>query len=192
MSGPLIDAVLWDADGVLQRTPPGVWNLATTVVAQFPGALTGAPIDEAGIRDAAWQLGLGDRVDDVLAVWWTFDVLEPSLATVARVRSAGTRCYLATNQDAYRAACMREAAPYGEALDGAYYSCDLGAAKPSIAFFDHIVGDLAIPPERLLFIDDQPANVEGARSAGLHAECWTYGEGVPALHEILAKHRVVL
>ena len=38
---------------------------------------------------------------------------------------------------------MRKKAPYGDVLDGAYYSCDIDAAKPSAAFFAHIVTDLA-------------------------------------------------
>ncbi|MBD3940295.1 HAD-IA family hydrolase [Microbacterium sp. NEAU-LLC] len=190
MSHPSIRAVLWDADGVLQDTPSDVWGLATSVVAQFPGALTGAPIDEASIRRAAETMGLGDRADDVLSVWWTFDVLAPSLAAVARVRASGVRCYLATNQDAYRAACMREKAPYDEVFDGAYYSCHVGAAKPAAAFFEHIATDLDLAPEQLLFLDDQPANIDGARGAGLHAECWTHREGIPQLIDILGAHGI--
>jgi len=192
MSRSSVLAVLWDADGVLQHTPSEAWQVATTVVAQFPGALTGAPIDEARIREAARAVGLGDRVEDVLSVWWSFDVLTPSLAIVAGVRAAGTRCYLATNQDAYRAACMRDKTPYDEALDGTYYSCEVGVAKPAAAFFDHIATDLALPPERLLFLDDQPANVDGARSAGLSAERWTHTDGIPALLDMLDRHGVGL
>lgn len=187
-----VRAVLWDADGVLQDTPPGTWDLAVTVVSEFPDALTGAAIDEAGIRAVAAAQGLGDRIDDVLSVWRTFDVLQPTVEVVARVRSAGIPCYLATNQDAYRASCMQELAPYGEVLDGTYYSCDLRAAKPSTAFFAHIAADLGVAPEHLLFIDDQPANVEGARSAGLSAERWKHSDGVERLRALLDEHGIPL
>lgn len=187
-----VHAVLWDADGVLQHTPAHIWDPAVQVVAQFPGALTGAPIDEDRIRTVAHEVGLGDRVEDIVAVWSTFDLVRSSLDVVARVRAAGTPCYLATNQDAFRAACMRETAPYDDVLDGAYYSCDIGAAKPSAAFFEHIVTDLGLAPDRLLFLDDQPTNVAGARAAGLHAEQWTHGDGVGRLHDILADHGLLL
>lgn len=119
-------AVLWDADGVLQHTHASSWDLAVQVVAQIPDALIGAPIDEDRIRAAAHRLGLGDRVDDIVAVWSKFDLRIPSLKVVSLVRAAGTACYLATNQDAYRAARMRQKTPYGEILDGAYFSCDIG------------------------------------------------------------------
>lgn len=187
-----VRAVLWDADGVLQYTPADSWDVAVQVVAQFPGAMTGAPIDEGRIRTVAHELGLGDRVDDIVAVWSTFDPLEPSLEVVASVRAAGTACYLASNQDAYRAACMRKKAQYGDLLDGSYFSCDIGAAKPSAAFFEHIVADLGLAPDQLLFIDDQPGNVAGARSAGLAAECWTHDDGVSGLRDILNTHEIRL
>lgn len=192
MSAASTRAVLWDADGVLQHTPADTWDLALPVVAQFPGAITGAPIDEARIRAVAHELGLGDRVDEVVAVWSTFDVLKPTLDVISAVRAAGTACYLATNQDTYRAVCMRTTAPYNDVLDGAYYSCDLGVAKPSAGFFEHIGADLALRPDQLLFIDDQPVNVAGARSAGLAAECWTHGDGVTKLRDILRAHAVPL
>lgn len=185
-------AVLWDADGVLQHTHASSWDLAVQVVAQIPDALIGAPIDEDRIRAAAHRLGLGDRVDDIAAVWSKFDLRIPSLKVVSLVRAAGTACYLATNQDAYRAACMRQTTPYGEILDGAYFSCDIGVAKPSVAFFEHIVTDLGLAPGQLLFLDDQPKNVAGARSAGLKAERWTHDDGVTRLRDILNAHGIRL
>jgi putative hydrolase of the HAD superfamily len=187
-----IRAVLWDADGVLRDTPAGTWDLAVGVVSQFPGAITGAAIDEDRIRAVADAMGLGGRVDEVLSVWWTFDVLQPTLEIVARVQAAGVSCYLATNQDSYRAACMRDRAPYAEILDGAYYSCDIRSAKPSAEFFEHVASDLALAPEQLLFIDDQPANVAGAHSAGLNAECWAHADGMDRLRALLEAYGIHL
>ena len=187
-----VRAVLWDGDGVLQDTPPGTWDLAVSVVSQFPNAITGSAVDEEGIRAVAAAMGLGDRVDDVLSVWWTFDVVQPALEIVARVRATGVGCYLATNQDAFRAACMRDRAPYDTVLDGGYYSCDIGSAKPSAMFFEHIVSDLGLAPAQLLFIDDQPANVVGARSAGLNAARWTHGDGTDSLRRLLDAHGIPL
>ncbi|QNK52545.1 HAD-IA family hydrolase [Dermacoccus sp. PAMC28757] len=185
-------AILWDADGVLQRIPLDTWDLAVSVVSQIPGALTGAKVDEAAIRTLAHDAGLDDRVRDVLSVWWTFDLIHAALDIVARLRDQGIASYLASNQDSYRAACMRERTLYGQVLDGAYYSCDLGVAKPSTAFFNHIASDLSVPHNELLFIDDHPANVTGARSAGLNAECWTHTDGIGRLLALLAAHEIRL
>ena len=161
-------------------------------MSQFPHAITGGTVDEHGIRAVAAAMGLYGRIDEVLSVWWTYDVLQPVVEIVARVRAGGVPCYLATNQDSYRAACMRDRALYDLILDGAYYSCDIRSAKPSTVFFEHIAADLGLAPEELLFIDDRPGNVAGARSAGLNAECWTHGDGVGRLRMLLDAHGIHL
>jgi len=64
--------------------------------------------------------------------------------------------------------------------------------KPSAAFFKHIVTDLSLAPDQLLFLDDQPKNILGARSAGLNAQQWTHEDGVIRLREILHAHGIPL
>jgi putative hydrolase of the HAD superfamily len=51
-----------------------------------------------------------------------------------------------------------------------YVSYQLGLLKPDVGIFDHVVADLAVEAGRVLFIDDNQANVDGARSAGLRSE----------------------
>lgn len=185
-----VRAVLWDADGVLQATAPGVWDLARAVIGEFPGALTGTPVDEQRINAVIDVLGLGDQRAQIIRVWSAFDPLPDSRGLLASVRSSGTPCYLATNQDAYRASWMRRKAAYDDLLDGSYYSCDLGVAKPDPEFFLHVADDLGVAPGSLLFLDDQSENVEGAREVGLRAEQWHHGEGIEALAAHLAAHQV--
>jgi putative hydrolase of the HAD superfamily len=185
-----VRAVLWDADGVLQQTAPGVWDLAREVIDEFPGALTGTPVDEHRINAVIDELGLAHQRAEIIRVWSAFEPLPESRQLLASVRSAGTPCYLATNQDAYRAACMRRQAAYDDLLDGSYYSCDLGVAKPEPAFFHHVADDLGVAPGSLLFLDDQPENVESARRVGLRAEQWHHSDGIDALALHLAAHRV--
>lgn len=188
----MIRAVLWDADGVLQETPPGTWTEATAVVREFPGYLTGAVVDEERIAAVVARLGMSDRLEEILSVWSAFEVLTETLAVVREVRAAGTPCYLTTNQDFYRASRMRLLTPYADLLDGAYYSCDLGVAKPDAAYFLHVANDLGLPPADLLFLDDQPENVDGARAVGLAAEQWHHTQGVDVLRDLLAAHGVTL
>lgn len=192
MTRPAVRAVLWDADGVLQSTPAGAWDLAVRVVEQFPDALTGADLDEHRIRAAVGELHLDDHLDEILAVWSTFDLLGPSFEVVEATRAAGIACHLATNQDPHRARAMRARPAYREGFDRLYFSCDIGAAKPSAAFFEHIVADLGVAPGMVLFLDDQPGNVAGARSVGLVAERWTHHDGVADLRAILQEHGVAL
>ncbi len=44
-----------------------------------------------------------------------------------------------------------------------------GVLKPSREAYEVALRRLAVEPAEVVFVDDQPANVEGARSAGIHA-----------------------
>ncbi|WP_419913585.1 HAD family hydrolase [Hoeflea sp.] len=52
---------------------------------------------------------------------------------------------------------------------GVTVSGDVGVIKPQREIYDAHVTSFALEPSATLFIDDSPANVEGARAAGWHA-----------------------
>jgi putative hydrolase of the HAD superfamily len=198
-----VAAVLWDADGVLQHLPEG-WEasmrpvvghlvddveafLAEAFAAERP-ALTG---------DARWleilpglleKWGIGHAHDDALKVWLTIEPVVETREIVERLRAAGVRCYLATNQDEHRGQHMHTTLGYGDLFDGCFYSYELRVAKPDPAYFTTVLDRLGLPGRAVLFVDDNAANVEAARSVGLRAERWHVTEGVDALHELLRRH----
>jgi HAD superfamily hydrolase (TIGR01509 family) len=45
--------------------------------------------------------------------------------------------------------------------------------KPDPAVFEAALDTISRKPDQVLFIDDRPVNVEGARAAGLHALLFT-------------------
>lgn len=55
-------------------------------------------------------------------------------------------------------------------FDRSYLSFELGLAKPDTDIFEHVVADLDVLAERILFLDDNQVNVDGARSVGIRAE----------------------
>lgn len=50
-----------------------------------------------------------------------------------------------------------------------YLSSTIGLRKPDAKAYDHVVAAIGVPAERIVFFDDLPENVEGARSRGLKA-----------------------
>lgn len=191
-------AVLWDADGVLQKLPgfDELWGfvpeetrlrLLSEAFADMPGVLTGRVDMAARLDRVLAQLGLSDV--DAEAVHDTWSRLPPvaeARAVVAGLQRRGVVCVLATNQDTLRELHMRPI--YEPLMDRCYFSCAIGLAKPSTDFFEHIAADLGSEPGELLFVDDSQANVDGARAAGLHAECWHHDQGVDVLRDRLAGH----
>ena len=68
----------------------------------------------------------------------------------------------------------------GRYFERAYYSHLMHRRKPDVATYEWVVADAGIPPAETLFIDDNPANVEGARAAGLRAHHHADGRDVTA------------
>lgn len=190
-------AVLWDADGVLQHTPPGWWETLVELGGdRFPPAILEAEarplVGDGTFREAVAavvaELGLAVDVDDVLSLWRHLEVDAEAIALVDAVRAGGTPCYLASNQQDLRVGIMRHELGYGEHMDREFYSSELGVMKPSAAFFETVLEALALPPGAALFIDDNAANIVAAASVGLHAERHDPTTGVAGLRAILARH----
>lgn len=196
----MIRAVLWDADGVLQHTPRGwedrvgavigadlVPRLAEDLWSVSARALVGEVDFAAHIDRVLTAQGLTADREALLATWRDIEAVAAAREHVARLRRR-VPCYLASNQDSYRAQVMREHLGYDDLLDGCFFSCDLGAAKPDPAYFAAVVAALALAPEEILFIDDVEVNVVAARAAGLQAEVWHHDRGIEVLVALLGTH----
>ena len=89
---------------------------------------------------------------------------------IRRLRRDGYRLALVTNNVREGSATWRAMLPLDELFDVVVDSCEVGMRKPNPAIFLHALELLGgIPPERAVFLDDSPGNVEGARRAGLRA-----------------------
>lgn len=197
--------VLLDADGVLQSVPGG-WVAAVepflgdgalefleqTWSDELP-ALRGEGDFLVEFSRAVEQRGLDvDPRAFYEAVWNAIEVAPASLGLVHRLRAAGYGVHLGTNQEQHRAAYMRTVLGYDELFDVSCYSCELGAVKPEAAFFHRALELIGAGPGEVLFVDDNPPNVEGARAAGLVAEQWVLGRGTDELYRLLSTHGIDL
>ena len=161
--------------------------LAEAFAAERP-ALTGDARWVEILRDLLERWGLADSYDDALRVWLTIEPVVETRELVTALRASGIRCALATNQDEHRGRFMHENLGYADLFDDAFYSYELGVAKPDPAFFSAVLDRLGLRPGEVLFVDDNAANVESARAVGLRAELWHADEGVDRLRERLAGH----
>ena len=198
-----IQAVLLDADGVLQQPVEG----GREKVACLDGSTT--PNDEflqdflkAEMPCLRGDADMVDTIAEVLKKWSSPISVEQAIETHTKIvamnpesievvhdlRKSGVPAYLATNQHEYRARYMSEVFGYADIFDGEFYSCRLGTKKPEPDYFHAILGLLPIAPERLLFIDDRDQNVAAARSVGIHGVEYDMEEGVEALRDILRSH----
>lgn len=70
--------------------------------------------------------------------------------------------------------------PMADAFDLVVCSAFEGMMKPTAAIYERTLARLGRQPAEAVFIDDAPANIEGARQVGLHAIHYTLGLDLPA------------
>jgi putative hydrolase of the HAD superfamily len=200
-----ITAVLFDADGVLQRSPPlgdrlasafgiGPDQIDACVADVFAGekpCLIGAGDYAVVIEPMLAKWGGGCSAEAFFEHWLTFAVDAGVLGVVGELRRCGVYCAVASNQERHRARRLSAALGGAAAFDGEFYSCHVGHAKPSEAYFHAVLAQAQADPGRTLFIDDIQANIDAARAVGLHAERFELpqaGSGADELRALLARH----
>ncbi len=195
-----IEAVLFDADGVLQQpVEGGREKLACLDGSATPNEAFLMDFFKAETPCLKGEADFAVTVAEVLKKWDSpynveqvieahtkiVEVNPASIEVVRAVRKSGIPAYLATNQHEYRARYMSGVLGYADVFDGEFYSCRLGSMKPNAGYFHAVLESLPYPPERLLFIDDRERNVAAARSVGIHGVQYEMGEGVEVLRSIL-------
>jgi putative hydrolase of the HAD superfamily len=196
-----IEAVLFDADGVIQR-PAGkrrsklgevlgssrnVDEFLTDIFAVELTALEGQSDFTKVLSNLLSEWKCPGTLGDFLDAWTMIEVAPEIADTVRTLKRVGVACYLATNQEPYRARYMSEALGYGDLFDREFYSCRIGVKKPDGAYFRTILKVIGVPPRRVLFLDDLQVNVDSAREVGLYAAVFTLEAGPEALHRILGE-----
>jgi putative hydrolase of the HAD superfamily len=177
-----VKTFVFDADGVLcvgER-----FDIALEKQHRIPRARLAAffagPFSECvlGRRDlkevlpshlAEW--GWQGSVEALLAFWFQCEdvVCAEALACVRALRKKGHVCALGTNQERHRAAYMRREMRLAEEFDHIFVSCELGAAKPDITFFQRVETQLGSTESEICLIDDSERNVVAAKTAGWSA-----------------------
>ena len=202
-----IQAVLFDADGVLQHpVEGGREKIACLDGSAIPNKEFLADFLEAEMPCLRGDADMADTIAEVLKKWDSPYSVEHAIETHTKIvamnpesievvidlRKSGVPAYLATNQHEYRARYMSEVFGYADIFDGEFYSCRLGTKKPEPDYFRAILKSLSFPPERLLFIDDRDQNVAAAQSVGIHGVEYDISEGVEALRDILIDYGLPL
>ncbi len=202
-SKPKVRAILFDADGVVQRNTLGwidrVRELCgrvedtETFLHELFAAERPCLLGRADFKNVLAQIlhkwSSTSSASDALSLWTQIEPEAAVLDLINTFRRSGTQVALASNQQEYRAAYMLDNLGYAQQFDHILFSCNLGFAKPSMEFFEKSIEHVRIAADQLLFIDDSIKNVQSAKLAGLHAEQFHLADGVAKLERTLRDYR---
>lgn len=88
-------------------------------------------------------------------------------------RGAGIPLYLLSNINELHAQHFLKHKGILKSFERCFLSYEIGFNKPDSGIYRHVIDELGVPPESILFFDDLPANVEGARACGMRAHVFT-------------------
>jgi len=137
---------------------------------------------EAYFAHLAARLGLQASPAQVAAGWNAVFVGEIAQTTrLVQALRARVPCYAFTNTNATHQAEYTARYPgLHDAFERIFASHEIGFRKPERRAFAHVAQAMGVAPGAILFFDDSPANVEGARAAGLQAALVRTPEDVAA------------
>ena len=98
--------------------------------------------------------------------------LTPQAETVdllAELDAAGVPLYCLSNMHARQADELPRRYAFFERFRDVIFSCHVGFIKPEPEIYAHASTRFGLSPASCVFVDDAPANVEGAAHAGWHA-----------------------
>lgn len=129
----------------------------------------------------------GTTPEDVdKAMWHILVGIEPYKADMLRKLSEKYDLYLLSNNNSICLPCSSgmfsdAGVPLDKIFRKCFYSFEMKALKPSEKFYKAVIGEIGLPSEEMLFIDDSQANVDGAAAAGLPAVYYRPGSDLCAL-----------
>lgn len=117
---------------------------------------------EHGLSEAEAQALFQHIFDHEVPIEGTEDIAR-------RLKAAGLRLFGLTDNVRELVEHLRQQYPFYGLLEGVVVSADVGVLKPDPRIFHHLLTSYALDPAETVFLDDMPANVEGARRAGMQA-----------------------
>lgn len=173
-------AILWDIDGVVNKTTTYSSHLvATSQVSPsqmydfFSGEFQEALVGKADLKHLlshrlpSW--GIAHTVEEHLHNWFTHEH-KPDLEVLAhieRLSALGISQFAGTNQEQYRTNYLRHSMGLGKKFTRLFSSHELGVAKPHESFFLKILDHIHLTPSEVLFIDDTALHVQSAMHLGM-------------------------
>ena len=132
-----IDAILLDADGVVQTMQSDFHaSLAATLGAEVSveavlgeifaaerASLSGQGDFREDLQSVLQRNGIAVPVDEVLRHWSRIEPVPGVLDVVADLRAREYPCFVASNQQRYRARYMSATLRYADVFTGEFYSC---------------------------------------------------------------------
>lgn len=183
----MIKAILLDADGVVikkhkyfsQRLREDGHNIPEEKVKPFfQNEYKKVAVGKADLKkevskylkDWSWE----GTIDELLEYWFSAEneIDQKVLDTIGKLRKKRFKCYLVSDHSKYRADDLLKNVGLGRYFNGAFFSGYVGYTKEERKFFEKVLKEIDLKPHEVLYFDDDPKNVDTAKSLGIKARVY--------------------
>lgn len=181
-----IKAVVFDVDGVIIKTSRfseryskefgiPIEKVLAYIKNEHKQCLVGKADFRTEISKYVKAWGWKKTLDELVEYWFSGErePISEMLDLAANLRRKNIKVYLATNQVKDRDTDLNHHLGLDKLFDGMYVSAHVGIKKPDATFFSHILSDLKLNPDEIIFIDDTEENIITAKKTGMHAELFS-------------------
>ncbi len=102
-----------------------------------------------------------------------FDEMVPMVELLEVLRGTGKKLVLVSNTSDMHMTFARRRFQLFNYFDELVFSYQIKAMKPDLVFYDRALVQAGVQAQECLFVDDMPANVDGARKLGILAHQFT-------------------
>lgn len=177
-----VDVLLFDLGGVLidfagfaelprlLRDPPDRSEIRRRWIRSEPVQLFErgqiSPREFASALLVEWQLDVSPEAFLAEFTSWARGLYPGAAELLDRLRTSYRLTCLSNSNELHTPLHREAVRPY---VERCFFSNELGLVKPQPAIYEHVVGELEVPPARIAFFDDTTINVEAAARAGMNA-----------------------
>lgn len=117
---------------------------------------------------AAEEWKLAKRWDDLVSLLIDgYEVDDRVIQTIKSLRSQGIQTFACSNNFPARVLGLQHKFGFLDNFDTAVFSFEVGESKPSKRIFETLIGRAQLPPEQIVFADDNAENLAGAEALGI-------------------------
>jgi len=186
-----IRSILFDVDGVLikpssitqvfsQLTDYPEAKIANTISNQIQQSLLGKvdliEVIKPHLDKWHWQQSASTLIDA-----WLQSIDQPQtnlLDYISKLTQDNFTCYVVSNKEKYRATYLLEHNKFNQLFNHNFFSYEMHCVKPEIKFWQYVWDSLQYLDDledksTVVLIDDEPVNINSAKSFGFTAHLYT-------------------
>ncbi len=142
------------------------WGKAQSVIAFETGNMPPEKFPQAVINELALNVSEKAFIDTF--THWPKGYFTGAKALLQALKPHFTLAYY-SNTNVYHLPWLREQCKFEDDFAYQFASYEIGYFKPDAAGYTYVAKKMGLPPEHILFIDDNQMNVDGANKAGMQA-----------------------